>query len=75
MKKHVLKYRFFRYRGGVLIAKRDVPFDIKITSRMLLDELCFEWNKQFIVDRINESIDKKDEKAFIKYSELYKNFI
>lgn len=75
MEKHILKYRFYRYRGGVLFAKRDVPYDIKLSSRLLLDELCFKWNKQYIINCIDEAIDQRNEEAFIKYSQLYKSFI
>ena len=75
MEKHTLKYRFYRYRGGVLTAKRDVPYGIKLSSRMLLDELRFKWNKQYIIKRVDEAIEQGDKKSFIKYSHLYKNFV
>src|SRR5699024_7827917 len=39
-------FRYYRYYGKPNNAKRDLPYEIKMTSRLLLDALCFEWNKK-----------------------------
>lgn len=66
MNKEKVVYRFKRHQGKVIQAKREVSYEIMLTSRLILDELCFQWNKEQLVDAINESIEKKDHEAFKK---------
>ncbi|TXL63973.1 IDEAL domain-containing protein [Cerasibacillus terrae] len=75
MNKEKVVYRFKRHQGKVIQAKREVSYEIMLTSRLILDELCFQWNKEQLVDAINESIEKKDHEAFKKYSEAYRQFV
>lgn len=72
MKKQIICYRFLRYRGRPLFAKREISFEIKLTSRLILDELCFNWNKQKLEKMINESIDEGNRDKFLALSKLYK---
>lgn len=75
MKKQMMAYQLYRYAGKPMKAKRDVPFELKLTAKMVLDELCFEWNKQKLVSAINDAIDTDDKERFIQLSEEYRHYI
>ncbi|GGB51391.1 IDEAL domain-containing protein [Virgibacillus dakarensis] len=75
MKKQKVVYRYYRYDGNLLHAKREIPYELKLSSRLLLDELCFNWNKAQLEAAINKSIDEGNKTEFIKLSEEYKHFI
>ncbi|WP_188456580.1 IDEAL domain-containing protein [Virgibacillus oceani] len=75
MKKEKLIYRYYRYDGKTLHAKREIPFELKLSSQMILDELCFNWNKQQLEAAINSSIDKRNKEEFLKLSKEYRHFI
>ncbi|WP_163971358.1 hypothetical protein [Oceanobacillus halotolerans] len=75
MRKQKVYYRYFRYTGNVLRAKREVPFEIRFTSRLVLDEICFFWNKTYIQSRLNDAIDQKNVDEFMRLSELYRQYI
>lgn len=72
MKKQIVFYRFMRYSGKPLSARREISFEIKLTSRLILDELCFKWNKNQLETQINHSIDENNKEKFVLLSELYK---
>jgi hypothetical protein len=75
MKKEKLVYRFYRYDGKVLYARRELPFEIKLTSQLILDEICFNWNKKNLESELNHAIDTNSKEAFLRLSELYRNYI
>lgn len=75
MNKHKLVYRLCRYEGGVIKAKRETPYDIKLSSRLLLDNLCFTWNKKELQKRIDEAIDLGHKEKFMELSETYKQYV
>lgn len=75
MKKQKSVYHYNRYNGDVLHAKREIPYEMKLSTRLLLDELCFQWNKQQLEEAINRSIDQGDKQTFMKLSEKYRHFI
>lgn len=75
MKKQKLVYRYFRYDGNVLHAKREIPYELKLSSRLLLDELCFSWNKAHLESAINHAIDEGNKEKFMKLSKEYKHFV
>ena len=75
MKKHKLVYRLCRYEGEVIRAKRETPFEMQLFSRMILDNLCFTWNKKQLEMQIDEAIDLGQKERFIELSELYKEFV
>jgi len=74
MEKQKQVYRYFRYDGKKLLAKREIPFEIKLSSRLILDELCYKWNKATIESAINEAIEHGDKEKFLKLSRQYKHF-
>ncbi|HLQ71918.1 MAG TPA: IDEAL domain-containing protein [Bacillota bacterium] len=74
MKNKQIVYRYYRYDGKPLQAKREIPYDIKITSRLLLDELCFKWNKEYLTVLIDEALDHHDEAAFRHLSKKYGHY-
>jgi len=75
MKKEKVVYRFFRYKGSAIKAKQEIPYEIRIYSRLLLDELCFNWNKKQLEEGINSSIDGNNKQSFMDLSEKYKQYI
>lgn len=74
MEKQKQVYRYYRYEGKKLLAKREIPFSIQLSSRLILDELCYNFNKASIEAAINKAIDKGDKKKFIKLSKKYKHY-
>lgn len=75
MKKQKVCYHFSRYDGKALDAKREISYEFNLVSRMLLDELCFQWNKQKLEEALNDAIDKRDKEKFLQLSEAYKQYI
>lgn len=76
MKKEKVCYRFYPYRGKeVLVAKREISFEIKLISRMILDELCFNWNKKQLEEKINMSIQNGNKEAFASVRKAYLEYI
>lgn len=75
MKKQKIFYHFSRYHGKPLEAKREISFEFNLVSRLLLDELCFQWNKKKLEEDLNRSLDKGEKEKFIELSEAYKHFI
>jgi len=74
MEKQKQVYRYYRYDGEKLLAKREIPYEIKLSSRLILDELCYQWNKAKIESKINEAIEQGDKETFVKLSYDYKHF-
>lgn len=75
MKKEKIIYRFSRYNGEVVQAKREIPFDLQLSSRLILDEICFTWNKAQLENKINHSIDTGNKASFLQLSQAYKHFV
>ncbi|MFC3039542.1 hypothetical protein ACFOGI_04705 [Virgibacillus xinjiangensis] len=75
MKKEKTLYRFLRYNGKQIKAKKEIPFELKLTSRLLLDELCFNWNKKHVEEKIDDTITSGDKQEFARWSEVYKEYI
>jgi len=74
MKKQKITYQYVRYIGKPLTGVREIPFEMKLTAQLLLDELCFNWNKKRLVSLIDEAIDHKDLDSFMELSETYKDY-
>jgi uncharacterized protein YpiB (UPF0302 family) len=68
-------YEFRRYEGESLQAKREIPYEIRLQAQLILDELCFEWNKKMLEKQLNESIDTNNKKEFMRLSQLYKQYL
>lgn len=68
-------YRYIRSTGPVLKARREISYEIKLSSRILLDELCFKWNKKLLLSRIDQAIDTRDKELFLKLSAQYQVYI
>lgn len=75
MKKEKVVYIFYRYEGGKVNAKREIPYEIRFFSRLILDELCFSWNKNRLQNDINKSIDAGNHEDFHDLCRQYKHFI
>jgi DNA gyrase/topoisomerase IV subunit A len=75
MKKEKVIYRFYPYEGNVLKAKREISFEIQLTSRLILDEICFNWNKKMLEEKINDSIQENDKEEFSRARESYLQYI
>lgn len=75
MKKQKIHYHFSRYDGKPLEAKREISFEFKLVSTLVLDELCFQWNKTKLEEALNSAIDKREKEIFLQLSEAYKQYI
>ncbi|WP_010529844.1 IDEAL domain-containing protein [Lentibacillus jeotgali] len=75
MKKQKLIYQLYRYAGKPMKAKRDVPFELKLSAQLVLDEMCFTWNKQTLESAINQAIDTGDRERFAQLSKEYRHYI
>ncbi|ALX48725.1 IDEAL domain-containing protein [Lentibacillus amyloliquefaciens] len=75
MKKQKVVYQLYRYAGGAIKAKREVPFEMKLSAQLILDELCFSWNKQKLQAAINHSIDTEDKETFVRLSKEYRHYV
>ncbi|GAB3798544.1 IDEAL domain-containing protein [Virgibacillus kimchii] len=71
--KQILKY--YRYTGKAIPARREVAFELQLASRLELDELCFNYNKEKLEAAINHALKTGDRKLFMELSEAYKQFI
>ncbi|WP_249870194.1 IDEAL domain-containing protein [Oceanobacillus saliphilus] len=75
MKKEKIVYRFYRYQGKSINAKREIPYELRLFARLILDELCFTWNKIRLEEDLNSSLEKGNKEAFMKLSEAYRHFV
>ncbi|MFD1361364.1 IDEAL domain-containing protein [Lentibacillus salinarum] len=75
MKKQKMTYQLYRYTGTAIKATREVPFELKLSAQLLLDEVCFNWNKQRLETAINHAIDTGDREQFKQLCEEYRSFI
>ncbi len=78
MKKHKLIYqlkKFDKNQQPVLNAKREIPFEIRLASQLVLDDLCFSWNKARLEEGINQSIDDNNKEAFETLSKTFSSYI
>ncbi|WP_058308286.1 IDEAL domain-containing protein [Gracilibacillus massiliensis] len=78
MKKHKLSYQLRKFDKNeqlVLKAKREIPFEIRLASQLVLDDLCFSWNKARLEEDINQSIDENNKEAFETLSKTFNSYI
>lgn len=68
-------YRYYRYEGKVLLAKRETPFEMKLIAQLILDDLCYSWNKRQLERELNEAIDRGDKEKFNQLSVAYKEYV
>lgn len=75
MEKARTVYQFRRYEGESLKAKREIPYEIRLQAQLMLDELCFKWNKKMLQNKLNESLDTNNKDEFMRLSNVYKQYI
>lgn len=78
MKKQKVNYRlkhFYYNNNFTFYAKREIPFEIHLASKLMLDTLCFNWNKARLLEKINDSIDRKDKETFQALSKIYSSYL
>lgn len=63
------------YKGKKVTAKRELSFGIKLASRLLLDQLSYQFNKELLDKQINEAIDRDDREEFERLSVEYQLYI
>ncbi|MGM8366298.1 IDEAL domain-containing protein [Virgibacillus sp. W0181] len=75
MEKQKVIYRYLRYEGKVMAVRREIPYEIKLSSRMILDEMCFNYNKEQLQLAINTAIESGSKSDFQQLSKSYCHFI
>lgn len=75
MKKEKVVLMFFRYDGKPVQAKREVPFEMRLQARMILDEMCFQYNRARLEENLNKALEERNKSVFVEYSEALKEFI
>lgn len=74
MKKQKVNYTLRAFNGKKdkpIEAKREISFEIKLASTLILDSLVSQWNKSNLENKINDSIDKQDKETFLHLSKEY----
>ena len=77
MKKHKVNYTLKAFDGRKIAsieAKREISFEIKLASRLILDALVSDWNKSNLENQINHAIDNHDKETFLQLSKKYKTY-
>ncbi|MCP3026780.1 IDEAL domain-containing protein [Halobacillus sp. A5] len=77
MRKQKLIYVLRRdpgFRNREITAKRELSFGIKLASRLFLDELSFQFNKERLDEEINTAIENNDRKEFERLSLKYQPY-
>ncbi|MFC7062666.1 IDEAL domain-containing protein [Halobacillus seohaensis] len=62
------------FKNREVTAKRELSFGIKLASRLLLDELSFQFNKDRLDDEINTAIENNDRDEFERLSLKYQHY-
>ncbi|MFD1849981.1 IDEAL domain-containing protein [Oceanobacillus bengalensis] len=75
MKKEKMIYLFYRYDGNTLYAKKEIPYEFRLSAQLILDELCFDWNKKQLENKINETLITGDKDEFMRLCEEYRHFL
>jgi len=75
LKQQKVIYNFRRYAGTELYARKEIPYEFGLNAQLMLDEICFNWNKQKILDKIHYSIETDNKDEFLKYSQVYMDYV
>ncbi|GAA0490556.1 hypothetical protein GCM10008986_15710 [Salinibacillus aidingensis] len=78
MKKQKQSYILVKYENcspQPFKAKKEISYEIKLASRLILDELTFSHNKAVIEKQINSAIDSDNRSEFYELSKKYQPFI
>lgn len=75
MEKEKVMMTFFRYNGKPVQAKREVSYEMKLQAQLILDEICFHYNKSKVEADLNRAIDDRNESDFKRCSDIYKEYI
>ncbi|MBM7551125.1 IDEAL domain-containing protein [Thalassobacillus pellis] len=74
MKKQKINYVLRRspvFRDKTIYAKRELSFGLQLASRLILDELSYQFNKTRLDAEINDAIEMEDRDRFDRLSKEY----
>lgn len=74
MKKHLPNQHINKSQKNQFDTIKEAPFEVAITARLILDDICYRWNKKQLQHEINEALDKGDYEAFMELSEKYRAY-
>ncbi|MFG6116292.1 IDEAL domain-containing protein [Thalassobacillus cyri] len=77
MKKQKINYVLRRspvFGNKTITAKRELSFGLQLASRLILDELSYEFNKHKLDEQINEAIANEDRDSFDRLSKQYQPY-
>jgi uncharacterized protein YpiB (UPF0302 family) len=60
---------------GYKLQKNKDPFAFSLIAQMVLDEALHSYYKNYYEQQIDDALDKKDKKRFLKLTEEYKAFL
>lgn len=74
MKKHLPNQPINKSQKNQLDTIKEAPFEVAIIARLLLDDICYRWNKEQLQIAINETLDSGDYETFMELSEKYRAY-
>ncbi|NIK12675.1 IDEAL domain-containing protein [Alkalibacillus almallahensis] len=78
MKKQVTSYVLVKNQfpsETTFKAYRDIPYEVKLASRLFLDEITYTFNKQRLEEQINDALDTGDVQSFNELSQQYGKYV
>lgn len=75
MKKEKVPYTFSRYDGKPVQANKELPFEMRLQARLMLDEICFLYNKKMLEKYLNKALIDGNKEEFMEYSDRYREFL
>lgn len=73
MKRH--KEDFHPNYESSQVKRNEMPYHMQLTARLVLDNLCYKWNKTYLLKRINYALETSNKQLFHEYSSKYKKFM
>lgn len=75
MKKEKVFIRYFRYTGEPIRAKKEIPFHICLQARLILDAICFEYNRAKLMEAIDRALLENDRQNFLQLCDAYRQYM
>ncbi|MCP8615480.1 hypothetical protein [Salirhabdus salicampi] len=77
MKKQKSSYSLMKFGPSSqkrFVARREISYELKLSARLVLDELVYKWNKVYFEQKMNYALDNGDKAEFMKWAKLYEPY-